>query len=157
MASLPYASSIAGQNREREIRDVLRSVGATAVGFMLDDDSDQIIAQFRLHGREVTIPVRVGAYAEAWMRENPHNLRMKSTPEQHRQKARKQAERAAWAILADWIKAQAAMMAAGFVDTDTAFLPHIHLPDGRRVGEAITSTDGPLRLAPPEKKGAPHG
>lgn len=151
--TLPYASAKAGQAREKEIRDTLRSVGATAVGFMVDDDSDQIIAQFRLHGREVTIPVRVGAYAEAWLRENPHNNRMKLNPQQHRQRARQQAENAAWAILADWIKAQAAMMAAGFIDTDTAFLPHIHLPDGRRVGDAITATDGPLRLPPPEKRG----
>jgi len=153
--TLPYASSTAGQAREKEIRDTLRSVGATAVGFMVDEDSDQIIAQFRLHGREMTIPVRVGSYAEAWLRENPHSNRMKSTPAQHRQKARMQAEAATWAILADWIKAQAAMMAAGFIDTDTAFLPHIRLPDGRRVGEAITSTNGPLCLPPPTKPEAP--
>lgn len=145
---LPYASSTAGQAREKEIRDTLRSVGASAVGFMVDDDSDQIIAQFRLHGREVTIPVRVGAYAEAWKRENKRGPRTKEWD--HEAKARKVAESAAWAILADWIKAQAAMMAAGFLDADAAFLPHIHLPDGRRVGDAITETDGPLRLPPPK-------
>lgn len=149
--SLPYASSTAGQAREKEIREMLRSVGASAVGFMVDDDADQIVAQFRLHGREITIPVRVGAYQEAWLRENPHTSRMRSTPKEHSVKARTQAERAAWAILADWIKAQAAMMAAGFLDADAAFLPHIHLPDGRRVGDAITSADGPLRLPPPAK------
>jgi hypothetical protein len=148
--ALPYASAKSGQAREKEIRDTLRSVGATAVGFMVDDDSDQIIAQFRLHGRAVTIPVRVGAYAEAWLRENPHNRRMRSTERQHREKARQQAESAAWAIMADWIKAQAAMMAAGFIDADTAFLPHIHLQDGRRIADAITATDGPLRLPPPQ-------
>lgn len=147
---LPYASSTAGQAREKEIRDTLRSVGASAVGFMVDDDADPIIAQFRLHGREITIPVKVGAYEAAWLRENPHTTRMRSTAKQHKEKARQQAERAAWAILADWIKAQAAMMAAGFLDTDAAFLPHIHLPDGRRVGEAITTADGPLRLPPPK-------
>jgi hypothetical protein len=146
---LPYSDSKAGQAREAEIRTVLRGVGASAIGFMVDDDADQIIAQFRLHGREITIPVRVGAYAEAWLRENPHNNRMRSTIAQHRKKAREQAERAAWAILADWIKAQAAMMVVGFIDTDTAFLAHIHLPSGQRIGDAITSTDGPLRLPPP--------
>lgn len=151
--ALPYASSTAGQAREKEIRDTLRSVGATAVGFMVDDDNDQIIAQFRLHGREVTIPIRVGAYAEAWLRENPLTSRMRATPAQHKQKARQQAERAAWAIMADWIKAQAAMMAAGFVDTDTAFLPHIHLPDGRRVRDALAVTEGPLALPPPGRDG----
>lgn len=150
--ALPYASSTAGQAREKEIRDTLRRVGATAVGFMVDDDADQIIAQFRLHGREITIPVRIGAYAEAWLRENPHTNRMRSTAEQHRQKARRQAETAAWAILADWIKAQAAMMAAGFVDTDAAFLPHIALPNGRRAIEVITGGDRPMLPPPPESK-----
>ncbi|MDP0929034.1 hypothetical protein Q0601_17755 [Paracoccus onubensis] len=149
--ALPYSSSTAGQAREKEIRDTLRSAGASAVGFMVDGDADQIIAQFRLHGREVTIPVRVGAYAEAWFRENKKGPRTKEAD--HATKGRKVAESAAWAIMADWIKAQAAMMAAGFLNTDTAFLPHIHLPDGRRVGDAITSTDGPLRLPPPEVKG----
>lgn len=146
--TLPYSSSEKGAAREREIRDVLRAVGASAVGFMVDDDRDQIIAQFRLHGREITIPVRVGAYAEAWLRENRCGPR--TAQKDHAAKARRVAEAAAWAILADWIKAQAAMMAAGFVDTDTAFLPHIILPSGERVGDAITRTDGPLRLPKPQ-------
>lgn len=148
--TLPYGSSTAGQSREKEIRETLRSVGATAVGFMVDDDADRIVAQFRLHGREITVPICIGNYERAWLKENPHSNRMKSTPAQHRQKARKTAELASWAILADWIKAQAAMMAAGFMGADTAFLPHIHLPDGRRVGDAISGPDNPLRLAPPD-------
>jgi hypothetical protein len=119
---------------------------------MVDDDADQIVAQFRLHGREITIPIRVGAYEEAWLRENPRSPRSRSSAKQHQEKARLQAERASWAILADWIKAQAAMMHAGFVSADTAFLPHIHLPDGRRVGEAISDPDSPLALPAPTKE-----
>jgi len=145
---LPYATSEAGQAREAEIRATLRGVGATAVGFMVDDDRDEIVAQFRLNGREITIPILVGAYERAWLRENPRRPRSRSTDDEHRAKARRQAERAAWAILADWIKAQAAMMAAGFMDADTAFLTHVLLPDGRRVGDAITSADGAPLLLP---------
>jgi len=146
---LPYASSQAGASLEAEIRATLRGVGASAIGFMVDDDKDMVIAQFRLHGREITVPVRIGAYADAWLRENPHSTRMRSTVAEHRKKAREQAEAATWAILADWVKAQAAMVVAGFMDADTAFLPHVHLPDGRRVGEAITGPGGPLALPPP--------
>lgn len=146
--TLPYSSATAGQAREREIRNTLRSVGASAVGFMVDDDTDQIIAQFRLHGREVTIPIRIGAYADAWLQENKRGPRTKETD--HQTKARIIAESAAWAIMADWVKAQAAMMAAGFLDTDTAFLPHIALPDGRRAIDAITGGDRPI-LPPPPK------
>jgi hypothetical protein len=146
--TLPYASSTAGQAREKEIHKTLRAVGASAVGFMVDDDADQIIAQFRLHGREVTIPIRIGAYAEAWLRENKRGPKTKEGD--HAAKARKVAESAAWAILADWIKAQAAMMASGFLDTDAAFLPHISLPNGRRAIEVITGGDKPI-LPPPPK------
>lgn len=145
---LPYSESKSGQSRESEIRATLRGLGASAIGFMVDDDADQIIAQFRLSGREITIPVRIGAYAEAWLKENPHTSRMTSTLAQHKQKARAQAERAAWAIMADWIKAQATMIRIGFMDQDTAFLPHIHLPNGQRVAEAIIQAEGPLRLPP---------
>lgn len=114
---------------------------------MVDDETDQIIAQFRLHGREVTIPIRIGAYAEAWLRENKRGPR--TAEKEHSAKARQIAERAAWAIMADWIKAQAAMMVAGFLSTDTAFLPHIRMPDGRRVADAIMAADSPLQLPPP--------
>jgi hypothetical protein len=48
MPELPYASSKAGAGREKEIRDVLRSVGASAVDFMVDDDRDIVICQFRM-------------------------------------------------------------------------------------------------------------
>jgi hypothetical protein len=44
------------------------------------------------------------------------------------------------------------MMACGFLDTDTAFLPHIHAPDGRRVAEVIASNGA--NLLPPPKGGA---
>ena len=91
--SLPYASSKAGQVRETEIRNLLRGVGATAVGFMIDDDNDLIMAQFRLRGREITIPIPVQKYMDAWLRENPHTNRHQSTLKQYRAKAREQAER----------------------------------------------------------------
>lgn len=143
---LPYADSKAGSSREAEIRAILRGVGASAVGFMVDDDADQIIVQFRLKGREITIPVRVGAYAEAWLRENPHTSRSRSTFAQYKQRARQQAYCASWAILHDMIKAQAAMIAAGFQDTDTAFLPHIRLPSGHRLVDALQEANAPLFL-----------
>lgn len=105
---LPYSSSTAGQAREKEIRDTLRGVGASAVGFMVDDDNDMIIAQFRIGGREITVPIRVGAYAEAWLRENKCGPR--TSPSDHKDKARVQAERATWAVLADWIKPKPSVM-----------------------------------------------
>lgn len=148
MADLPYASSNAGQSREKEIRDCLRGVGATAVGFMVDDERDMVICQFRLQGREITVPVSVAAYQRVWLKTYQRGPRTK--PEDHTRKARRQAEVAVWAVLADWIKAQAAMMVCGFIDADTAFLPHIHTPDGRRVAEVIA--DGAHKLLPPQNR-----
>jgi hypothetical protein len=146
---LPYAQSTAGQAREKEIRDQLRGVGASAVGFMVDEDADMVICQFRLHGRQITIPVSIGAYETAWLRANPCGPR--TDPKAHKAKARKQAERAVWAVLADWIKAQTAMMLCGFLDTDTAFLPHIHAADGRRVIEVARGASNLLPKPEGEK------
>ena len=148
MAQLPYASSSAGAGREKEIRDLLRSVGASAVGFMVDDDADVVICQFRLGGRNITVPVSVAAYEAAWLCATPCGPR--TDPRDHKKKARAQAERAVWAVLADWVKAQTAMIVCGFMTTDTAFLPHILMRDGRRVSEAVIT--GPNALLPPPKE-----
>lgn len=147
---LPYASSKAGQGREKEIRDCLRGVGASAVGFMVDDDNGgSVICQFRLHGRQITVPVSIASYEKAWLKAHPKGPR--TVAADHARKARAQAELAVWAVLADWVKAQVAMMVCGFLDTDTAFLPHIHAPDGRRVAEVIASNG--TNLLPPPKEG----
>ena len=150
MTDLPYASSKAGAGREKEIRDMLKGAGATAIGFMVDYDADMVICQFKLHGRQVTVPVSVGAYATAWLKSHPRGSR--TTPADHNCKAHSQAEIAVWAVLADWIKAQTAMMICGLMDADTAFLPHIHTPDGRRVAEVLSGPQGQV-LLPPQKEG----
>lgn len=151
MADLPYASSKSGQARENEIRATLRGVGATAIGFMVDDDRDMVIAQFRIAGREVTVPVSIGAYEAAWMRATPKGPRTSAAD--HHRKARAQAELAVWGVLADWIKAQAAMMACGFMDADAAFLPHIVSPDGQRVIERLSGAGSNLLPPPATKEG----
>jgi len=148
--TLPYASSKSGQSRENEIRKTLRSVGATAVGFMVDEDRDLVICQFRLAGREVTIPISPSAYENAWLAQNKRGPKTK--PKAHQERARAQAEIAVWGVLADWVKTQATMMTCGLMDADTAFLAHVHLPDGRRVHEAITGPNGALQLPKPEKR-----
>lgn len=147
MAELPYSQSKAGAGREKEIRDMLRGVGATAVGFMVDDDEDAVIVQFRLHGRTITVPVSVGAYEKAWLKANRCGPR--TDVKVHAARARAQAEIAVWAVLADWIKAQAAMIVCGFADVDSAFLPHIHAADGRRVVEVIKDGNSGQKMLPP--------
>lgn len=133
MADLPYSSSKAGQGREKEIRKCLRDAGADAVGFMVDDAKGEVICQFRLNGRHISVPVSMRSYALAWQRANPCGPRTKRSDWEARANA--QAEIAVWAILADWIKAQVAMMLGGLMDADTAFLPHVLAADGRRMIE----------------------
>jgi len=153
MAELPYASSKAGAGREKGIRDMLKGAGATAVGFMVDDDNGgSVMCQFKLAGREITVPVSVSAYEKAWLRATPCGPR--TAHADHKRKARAQAEIAVWAVLADWIKAQTAMIACGFLSADTAFLPHIHTPDGRRVADVIASSASNL-LPPPKPQETP--
>jgi hypothetical protein len=71
MSDLPYGSSKAGAGREKEIRQLLRDAGASAVGFMVDDEADTVTCQFRIGGRQITVPVNIGSYAAAWLRANP--------------------------------------------------------------------------------------
>lgn len=149
MADLPYASSKAGQGREKEIRQCLRDVGASAVGFMVDDEQRQVICQFRLSGRLMTVPVSMAAYEAAWLKATPCGPR--TDMKVHKARAREQSETAVWAILADWIKAQVAMMLGGLLDADTAFLPHITAPDGRRVIDVAKAQAG---LLPPPDRGS---
>lgn len=149
MAGLPYAESKAGAGREKEIRDMLRGLGASAVGFMVDDDADAVICQFRLHGRQITVPVSVGAYAGAWKRHHPRGPR--TLAGDWEKKARTQAEVAVWGVLADWIKAQAAMIECGFLTPEMAFLPHIHAPDGRRIADVVATATA--LLPPPAQRG----
>ena len=148
MTDLPYASSKAGAGREKEIRACLKGAGASAVGFMVDDAARVVTCQFRMHGREITVPVSIAAYEAAWLRAYPCGPR--TDPKVHKARAAEQAEVAVWGVLADWIKAQTAMIACGFATTDTAFLPHIQAPDGRRIADVIAS-DGAKLLPPPDR------
>jgi hypothetical protein len=150
--TLPYATSAAGSAREGEIRQILRGCGASAVGFMVDDEAEQIIAQFQIGGRRVTIPVSVRAYRERWLAENPQSNRSRKTHAEYHEDAQRRAEAAAWAILRDWMKATAAMIAAGIVDADTAFLAHVHVPTGQRMIEAVRGSKGGAALLPPPDK-----
>ncbi len=147
MPDLPYASAISGKSREREIREMLTEAGADAVGFMVDNGRRRIVCQFRIAGREVTVPVSMADYERAWRRAHPRGPR--TTPAAYEARARRVAELAVWAILHDWIKAQVALILGGLATPEMAFLPHVHLPGGRRVLEALSGPDGRLRLPSP--------
>lgn len=149
MTELPYASSTAGAGREKEIRAMLRDAGATAVGFMQDDEKRLVICQFRLQGREITVPMSIAAYEAAWLRAIACGPRTEMRV--HKRRAAAQAELAVWGMLHDWVKAQTAMMLCGFLDADTAFLPHIHAPDGRRIAEVIAASGSNLLPKPDAK------
>jgi hypothetical protein len=152
MPDLPYASATSGKSRESEIRDLLTGAGADAVGFMVDNGARRIVCQFRIAGREATVPVSMADYERAWRRAYPRGPR--TTVASYEARARRTAELAVWAILHDWIKAQVALILGGLATPEMAFLPHIHLPDGRRVSEALSGPDGRLGLPAPESRDA---
>lgn len=116
------------------------------MGFMVDDDARTVTCQFRIDGRIVSIPVSVADYEKAWLAANKCGPRTKRAD--HEARAAKQAEIAVWAILADLIKAQCAMIAGGLRDVDTAFLPDIQGGDGRRLIEVAKSSGA--FLPPPQ-------
>lgn len=148
---LPYQEAKAGQRRENEIRDTLRELGAGKIGFMQDYDNDEIICQFQLGQRQISVVVSISGYAAAWLKANPWSARRTLSESAWAKKAHAQAQISVWAVLADWVKSQATMIYIGALDFDTAFLAHIAAPDGRRLIEVIR--DQKHNLLPPPDAG----
>ncbi|SON54570.1 hypothetical protein HDIA_1029 [Hartmannibacter diazotrophicus] len=109
--ALPCSESKAGHAREKEIYDTLRSAGARAVGFMVDDEAESNLCEFKLGGSSISVPIAIADYEKAWLKENPQSSRSHSSLNEHRAKARELKERAAWAVMAASIRAQIAMIA----------------------------------------------
>jgi hypothetical protein len=97
-----------------------------------------------------TVPVKIGAYADAWLRDKP-----KPHTEKQREQARKLAVKAAWAVLHDDIKVKVTQLQLGMLgDAETLFLPHIMTPSGQRVIEVVKAGKAAGLLPAPEQESA---
>ncbi len=68
---------------------------------------------------------------------------------QYAQKALAQAQASVCSVLRDWVKGQITAVECGIMSFETAFMPHMLLPNGQRVIDRVQADN--LLPAPEEK------
>lgn len=146
--TLPYESSTSGERALGEIQKLLRGFGCSKFGSMVDDELQEVLVQFELRGRPVSVKASVRGYAAAWLREHPVKI-FKADIErgtdkekrlQHERKALQIASTAVYSILRDWIKGQITAIETGILTFEGAFLGQLLLPTGRTVLEHVAES-----------------
>ena len=133
--SLPYENASSGDKAFAEIQKILARFGCDNYGIMQKRAEQVTLLQFEWHGRTVQLPGHWGGYATAWLREHPHSSRSRSTIAEHKQKAMDIAQIAVCSLLRDWVKAQVTAVECSLMTFEEVFMPHMLLPDGRRMVE----------------------
>ena len=146
--SLPYATATAGDRALSEMQKILERFGCQSFGTMTDNERGIIIVAFKWRDRHVHLEASWKGYAVAWQKENPYTYRTKGTRQEHDQKALKQARISVCSVLRDWVKGQTTAVECGVLSFEAAFMPHMLLPDGRRVLDAAQAAK---LLPPPEE------
>jgi len=135
--SLPYQNAQSGERALAEIQGVLRTFGCSSFGSMLDFETGELIVQFKWRGRTVDLRASANGYAAAWLKQNPYTSRRRSTKQDWERKAQEIGSTAVYSILRDWIKAQVTAIETGLLSFEAVFMPHMLLPDGSRLIEAM--------------------
>lgn len=143
--TLPYENATSGTAALEEVSKILKGFGCTRFGTMTDSAAGELIVQFTVHGRDVTVKASITGYAAAWLKEHPHGPRTRNTLQQHRHRAQAQAEVSVCSILRDWIKGQVTAVQVGMLSFEAAFLANLTLANGKTIMEH-TEAAGLLRL-----------
>jgi hypothetical protein len=137
---IPYEKVRPGTNAMQEIQKILAAFGCQSFGTMTDNDRQVAIVMFKWRDRQVQLEASWSGYAQALVTKSGWK----------RDAALEHAKRAVYSILRDWVKGQTTAVECGVLSFETAFLPHMVLPDGRRVIDAAQSAGV---LPPPDRQG----
>lgn len=140
--SLPYEGTVAGPKAFDEIEKLLLKFGCSSFGRKSDWERGVTILVFEHRGRGVHVEASWKGYAEMWVRAHPYKWRQGYSEHDHLTRARKLGEMAVPSILRDMIKGQITAVECGLMPLEHAFLPHMLLPDGRR----LVDSDDQIRL-----------
>lgn len=138
--TLPYENSTSGKRAIDDMQKILIAFGCNKFGHMLDIAAGELLVQFEYRGRQISVKASSAGYAQAWLKEHPHNFRMKSTKAQHEAKAKEIGATAVYSILRDWIKGQITAIETGVLSFEGAFLGQIMLPTGKTVLEQVSES-----------------
>lgn len=147
--SLPYSTATAGDSALLELQRTLAKFGCQSFGTMTDAEKGITVVQFKWRNQTVALHASWKGYAVAWLKENPWTYRKRGTRQEHEQAALAQAQKSVCSVLRDWVKGQITAVECGVMSFEAAFMPHMLLPDGRRLIEAVQSSN--LLPAPPEE------
>lgn len=140
MKTLPYENATSGDKALGEIAALLNKFGCGTFGTMTDAERGATIVQFKWREHMVSIEASWKGYAAAWLKIHPYNPgRMRCSGDQHKQKALEQAKISVCSVLRDWIKGQITAVEVGLIPFEHVFLPHLLMPDGRRLIDRVQS------------------
>ncbi|MDZ4192905.1 MAG: hypothetical protein U1D65_12930 [Pseudomonas sp.] len=132
---MPYENATSGDKAFAEIQKILGRFGCDNYGIMQKTGDQVTLVQFDWRGRTVQVPGHWGGYASQWLKENPYTTRMRRTQAEHKQRAMEIAQIAVCSLLRDWVKAQVTMVECQMMTLEEVFMPHMLLPDGKRLVE----------------------
>lgn len=139
MKTLPYENATSGDKALGEIAALLAKFGCSTFGTMTDAERGVTMVQFKWKERQVSIEASWKGYAAAWLKIHPWTCRMRGSQAQHQTKALAQAKISVCSILRDWIKGQITAVEVGLISFEVVFMPHLLLPDGRRLIDRVQS------------------
>lgn len=146
--SLPYENATAGDRAINEMQKTLSAFGCQSFGTMTDNERGCMMVSFKWRNRQVMLEANWKGYAVAWQKAHPYTYKSKGSRNDHDAKALAQAKISICSMLRDWVKGQTTAIECGVLSFEAAFMPHMLLPDGRRVIEAAQAAK---LLPPPEE------
>ena len=133
--TLPYVNATSVDKAFAEIHKILGRFGCDNYGIIQKAKDQVTMIQFDWRGRTVQLPGNWGGYATTWLREHPYSSRMRCTEAEYKQRAMDIAQIAVCSLLRDWVKAQVTAVECQLMSFEEVFMPHMLLPDGRRMVE----------------------
>lgn len=136
MKSLPYESATAGDRALTEIQKILEAFDCQNFGTGVDQERQMIVVSFKWQGRQVMMEASWKGYAAAWQKRHPWARWPGHDRPAYDRRALEIGRRAVCSVLRDWVKGQVTALECGILQFEEVFMPHMILPDGRRVLEA---------------------
>ena len=135
--SLPYENATSGEKSLKDLQKMLQEFGVNKFGQWMDFETGTLSVQFEYRGRVVEVRASASGYAAAWKQHHPYSNRSRISEAEWEKKASNIASFAVYSILRDWLKGQVTAVEVGMLSFDSAFMPHMLLPNGKRVIEVV--------------------
>lgn len=138
MTSLPYENATSGRAALVQIEKMLRAFGVQSFGSYEDFQTNELVVHFKHRDRRVMVRASARGYAALWKKIHPWTRARRCAQAEWDERALETGRVAVHSILRDWIKGQTTAIEVGMLTFESAFLPHIVMPDGGTVMDRVT-------------------